>query len=311
MVKKHNCKLCNYDTTRLSDYKKHLQTKKHQRNLDKDGHHKKEELSSKKEAVSSKKGSIDLKKIKCIYCHKLIHKTNRARHLKVCKVKLKLINDNKKKQLETDKMKLEQRLEEEILEKVELQKRNKQIEEENRVLLEQFNKCLVKIWEEIKTPQVVNIQNNINVEQLTIRYVRKNFNDAHNYEDLMESQPTDVEIEQIEESPINGCYQLVKSRCIDGIEFEKRPFHCLDSARQKFALRTKDEWIDDQKGENILNEIEKIVSSIIEGYDLTNNDNIKKQVKILKQMIPKKYKIINYLMDDTILKNNAKLLKDK
>jgi hypothetical protein len=38
-----------------------------------------------------------------------------------------------------------------------------------------------------------------------------------------------------ENSAINGCFQLLKRRCIDDIDVDKRPMHLVDAARKKYT----------------------------------------------------------------------------
>ncbi len=322
-MKKYNCQICNYETNRLSDHKKHLQTKKHKNNLEKsatlqrlrrgevrtvrgEGRPYRGEFLQKSENSKKSKGFT------CEFCEKYFKdRSHKARHYKLCKDKtiheLKL-KDKELQRAEQEKLEIQKRAE---LEKLEMQKKAEQAEREKQELLEQFNNCLLKLWEEQSKPQVVNnIQNiqNINIDSLNITYVKKNFLDAYNYEDLMDPLLTHDEIQLIEESPINGCYELVKSRCIDNIELEKRPIHCVDPARKKYALRTNDEWTLDYNGNKILNGVDKKISWMIKNYDLNLTNHRDKHLKILQGMLSDKYKIMDYLKDDVILKENAKML---
>jgi hypothetical protein len=112
----------------------------------------------------------------------------------------------------------------------------------------------------------------------------------------------------IEESPINGCYELVKGRCIDNIEIEKRPIHLVDKSRKKYALRKNDEWVTDQ-GDEILKGVDQKVNWVIKRYDLNKKKDRDKQMTILQEILADKYKILDYLNDDVLLKDNAYLIK--
>jgi hypothetical protein len=192
--------------------------------------------------TSKKEVLIKKLKFNCEHCGRNIYRKNKSRHYARCKEKIKkeiqkeLEEKNKilKDQLEEEKMK---RLEYEQKNR-EMEIKNKEMEEEKNKILIKFNEHLLKIFEEKSKPQIVNVQNNnnnnINVEQLTIRYVRKNFTDAFNYEDLMKPLMNDNEIKLIEESPIGGCYELLKRRCIDDVDIEKRPIHLVDKSRKKY-----------------------------------------------------------------------------
>jgi hypothetical protein len=298
MSKKYYCGICNYETNRLSDYKKHLSTKKHKKNVEK--YSTKIVVSSTK--IVGKTTEIVEKKLNCDFCGQNFSRSDSLkRHQKVCKLKDKTLIEKEKKIYEEKNKLLEQKMKE-------LELKNKQMEEEKNQILKHFNECLMKIWQEKTKPQVVNNINNINIEQLTIRYVRKHFTDAYNYEDLMEPLLTNEEIKLIEQSPINGCYELLKGRCIDDIDIQKRPIHLVDKSRNKYALRKDGQWITD-KGESILKELDKKVSWLIKQYDLDNDTERDLQLNILQSVLSDKYKILDYLNDNVLLKDNAKLIQ--
>jgi hypothetical protein len=94
----------------------------------------------------------------------------------------------------------------------------------------------------------------------------------------------------------------LKKRC------NKRPIHLVDKSRKKYALRKDGQWITDG-GDSILKEIDKKVSWLIKRYDLDNKIQREKQLDILKMMLSEKYKILDYLNDDVLLKDNAGLIK--
>jgi hypothetical protein len=334
-MKKYICDICNYSSTRYYDIKRHNQSKKHQKN-EKNVSHKNGSSSHERGSVSHKNGNIlnkiikttKNKEIDCEYCGKKIsYKRHLKRHYSKCKYKLTYDEEIEKQQIiekiKLEKInyqlkckKLEEKLETELIEKQRIEEDRQRIEEdkqqiekEKEEILNNFNQCLIKIWEEKTKPQIVNnIQNNtINAEQLTIRYVRKNFTDAYNYDDLMIPDLSNEEIKLIEESPISGCYNLVKNRCVNGIKIDKRPLHLVDKSRNKFAVRMDDQWITNN-GDLILKGIDKKISSMINKYDLDNESDRENQMNILKMMLSNKLKILDYLSDDILLKDNAKLL---
>ncbi len=325
MSKKYSCEICIYETNRLSDHKKHLQTKKHIKNARKNST---KNVDDTTKNVDKTTKNVDAK-LKCIYCNKFYSRIDSLkRHKLKCKLKDKKLIENKQKKYEEKTKLLEKKLEEEKLERLKYEQKTKEIEEErNQIIMEkekqmkeieaeknqilqQFNEYLLKLWDEKTKPQIINnnIQNNINVEQLTIRYVRKNFTDAYNYEDLMDPLLDNNEIKLIEKSPITGCYELLKNRCIDSIDIDKRPIHLVDKSRRKYALRKDNQWITDE-GDLILKEVDKKVSWIIKGYDLNIKNDREKQMNILQMMVSDQYKILDYLNDDIILKENVNLIK--
>ena len=295
MINNYKCSICNYETHIHCNYEKHLLTKKHKQNEVNISRTNKYESRNSKYENSTEK--YDSYKLKCHICDKLISKSNKAKHIKICDKKYKL--EQKEKEIEIDKMKLQR-------EKLELEEMNKKLQQEKDDLQHKLNNIALNIWNnKTKSEPTVNIQN-INV--LTINYIRKKFNHALNFNDLMAPKLTYNEKKSIELSPINGCYELIRSRCVDDLELEKMPIHCVDISRDKYALRKMDEWIIVIGGDQIISEVDKHVSSIFKEYDLNKKEDIEKQIKIMEQMLTQRHKIIDYLRDDIILKNNAKRL---
>jgi len=143
-------------------------------------------------------------------------------------------------------------------------------------------------------------------------YVQNNFTDAHNIEDLMEKPLTQPEIDHINKcGPLSGCLNLIKTRCVDNVEEKKRPFHCVDSARSKYMLKTEDKWTIDNHGKELLNKsLPKIEQQCILSEDeraiASYNDLVKNNKNMLELMKANKSgtsKVIRNLNDQVLLKN--------
>ena len=169
-----------------------------------------------------------------------------------------------------------------------------------------------KINEEVK--QVNNIYNNCNNcnNQTTINnnlnmfHIVNNYKDAYNLEDLMNSPLTDNEMDFIiKNGATAGCFELLKTRCIDNIELPKRPFHCVDMSRSKYMLRSNDTWNVDLKGEKILKQTCPKIRSVYPTDDLSDMVTYGKNMAQLLDMEYKSKKIIGYLNNKALLKNNA------
>ena len=94
MVKKYNCKVCKYDTMRLSDYKKHLLTNKHLQNKENydilinslNLHDNNSNLLNDRLNLQ-KTGKKQI--LSCKYCNKSITRSsNLKKHHAVCKEKI-------------------------------------------------------------------------------------------------------------------------------------------------------------------------------------------------------------------------------
>ena len=78
----YECKLCNYSSKIKTQYKRHLETKKHERNEEKSAlKSKKEQKRAKKEQKRAKKSKIEQKPFKCEHCPKSFTTfANKRRH---------------------------------------------------------------------------------------------------------------------------------------------------------------------------------------------------------------------------------------
>ena len=84
----HVCQICNFSSHLLTNYNRHLKTKKHQKNVEKCG--KIVEENSKKNREKNQKSilfsTIDPQK-KCHFCHKIFSRNDSLkRHISVCKI---------------------------------------------------------------------------------------------------------------------------------------------------------------------------------------------------------------------------------
>lgn len=213
MDKVHYCNSCDYKTDRLSSYKKHLTTTKHQIN----------EMNDM------------ANKFNCQYCNKVFLKKNKIRHIDLCKKKYeKHIVDTKSNE-----------------------KKTMLTENEINNILEKF---IEKIRNDVPPQQITNnvVTNNIvaNIDKyINYNYVVQNFTDPYTIEECINAPLTKKEQKYIlSTTPAIGCEYFIKKRCIDDLPIEKRPFHCLDLSRNKFAIYTsvkKNNNCDKKKGEII------------------------------------------------------------
>jgi len=317
MQKKHNCICCNYATDKLSSYKKHLQTKKHQRNsskIPKFRLSKTDVVPSKTDSETSKMDGISSSSDEedsfvCEYCKKTFKfRNNKSRHYNRCKDKRAVEKELELNMLMAKYKELEEankRLENER-EKIEKEKEmiNKEKEEYQKEYME-----IIKCFKEGVLKQVV-VNNNDNRTYNQV-FIMNNFNDAYNFDDLMNKPLTMDEIKMIKnEGAVVATCKLLKTRCIDNIELEKRPIHCTDKTRRKILLRNNDEWKIDFGGKQTLQKTYPLVRSV---YKLDSKTvPIKKLIFNSEQLLAMETndnKIIDYVIDDIMIKNNrAKLI---
>jgi len=213
------------------------------------------------------------------------NKSNLNKHYKVCKLK--------KKEIIKDKIIKE------------LKKENEELKEVEKDFIQ-----LMKNYVEVLKNSNGNTINNINNDnrQYNMFYVINNYKDAHNIEDLINKPLTDIEKQYIlENGSTLGCYYILKSRCIDDIDIDKRPFHCIDTSRCKYLLRSKNDWDVDQNGETI---ITLGCNKIKDAYDIEDISDIEQYGKNMQQLLKLetkgKTKVLKELSKKTLLKNNIK-----
>jgi len=309
MQKKHQCICCNYETDKLSNYKKHLQTRKHKSNMTSNYSSRKDECRLKKDDCRPRKDEKYSKDgFKCEFCLKWMKdKSNKARHYKLCKEKKQKEEHEAKMSKEKELKMINNKLEKE---KLELLEKVKMLEQQKEHIKDEYMTFLKKVGE--KSLEKMGTQNIQNIS-CNIYYIMNNCKNAYDYEELMDPELTESEIESLTNSTaVNGCFNLLNNRCIEGIEFHKRPIHLLDGARKKYYVKTKGEWKVDKKGEEILNVITQKVKNIYLSKDPNDTTEIimAKNNKF-KELFDDRFKILEYADDHILLKNNVKLLIGK
>ena len=190
---------------------------------------------------------------------------------------------------------------------------NKTFRKDNK--LRHLRRCKAKKDEVKILKQTINNINNNNINnnnitnndnrQLNMYYVINNYKEACNYSDLMDKPLTKEELDYLfENGPTLGCLNLIKSRCLNDLGKDKRPFHCVDSSRDKYLLREKDDWEIDLKGEKIMN---KAINTTRDNYkyDLEElGDAMIKMGELLKLEQNGKKEILKDVKKKSLLKNN-------
>jgi len=189
--------------------------------------------------------------IKCMYCNTPItDPSNKSRHYKLCKVKQ--IKTELQVMFNKEKEELEKKYNEE---KKELEKNYKDIQTEYFELIKK-----------ISNNEIGSNNNNINTYNTC--YVINNYKDAYNYDEIMEKSLTDEEKKYLHENgPLCACLNIILTRCIEKLELEKRPFHCVDQSRQKILLRNNNEWNIDNKAQEI---IKKCYNLLCDEWNITD-----------------------------------------
>lgn len=263
------CNICQYSTVYSSNYKKHLETKSHIKNkeyFDLLGHSLNIDISL----------HTNDNNFYCRYCKKTISRRNKSSHLKICKeLKKELDSAKDKKLLEQTEFIKSLTVQSIIANKdyeLRLVKKDNIIKDKELETLKQqlIISELKKELEYKSTNQtsIVNNSNNSNNSHnkknsdnktISFVYIKNNYTEAPVYTDVMKPALTASEKKALEGiDPTTACAKLLISRCITDIDMDKRPIHCLDMSRNKFAVRIYNKWgvpkwKIDHGGENILN----------------------------------------------------------
>ena len=199
------------------------------------------------------------KEFMCEYCNNIYStKSNKVKHLKICKERKREKANKNTENILKEKYSLLKKTEQMTKQ---FNEETKKLKYEKEVISKQFNEETEKLKQEIREIEKEYLdfmksvaKNNIssttinNNNTVNMYYIINNYTEAYNYEDLMKKPLTEEEIRYIsEKGALAGCYNLIANRCINGVELERRPLHCVDTARNKYLLRKDDDWLVDEK----------------------------------------------------------------
>ena len=276
MDNKYYCKICKYTTGRLFNFNKHKLTKKHISNAT--------TFLVAKNATEVAKFATEVAKnatkkvadnVVCEYCNKSIfEKKFLKRHYKSCsKYKEYLIEHEKNNIINQLKYQLEQQLN--ILKKKDNDlKQNKETLKKKQEELEELRDTEKEYLEFMK--KVANTNTNVtNINHVNMYYIIQHYIKAKNYEDVMNPPLTTDEKQYVHENGgVYGGHYILQKRCIDGLELNERPFHCVDDARNKYMIRTNNTWHIDKKGEQVLEGIYPKMLKICAPKEISNADEL-------------------------------------
>ena len=164
--------------------------------------------------------------------------------------------------------------------------------------------------------KVANTGTNVtNIKNVNMYYIIQHYIKAKNYEDVMNSPLTTYEKNYVlENGGVYGGYHILFKRCIEGLDMEDRPFHCVDGARNKYMLRTNNTWQIDKKGEQVLEGIyPKMLKICAPNPNISSADELDEWKKHNDYMVELsnggETKILKMLNEVTLLKNNVALDK--
>jgi glutamate synthase domain-containing protein 2 len=247
------CEKCNYTTSRLSNFKRHMDSKLHATTLD----------------YNNKKKRATERKHICICGKSYVHHTSLYKHRKSCEIHIKsedIDNNSEEIVLTNDTSKNIDNLCNMVT----------QLIEENKNLQQN----LIDISQK-PTNVVQNIQNNrFNV----INYLNTECKDAMNLSDYVAN--IQYSFDDLQYLHDNGLVKSIERTFIQGLldmDKTKRPIHCSDSKRSQFYVKDQDEWTKDNERDIIISSLKRITDQqcdVLKQWKNLNKDwldNEKKQ----------------------------------
>ena len=270
------CNACDYKTQNTSNYIRHNKSKNHiwhQEYFDLLGY-----LLDTNPPIDSNIVLTDIE-FYCNHCNKVLSKKNKSTHFKLCIQLNQALTDARNKCIEAEKEITKKEIVElnhkiVILQKdaeldklklqTELDKLKKDIEikdlktEINALKQIEIHGNENNIKSNNNSNNITKINNNNNNKSISLVYIKNNYKNAPVYEDIMAKELTAEERKSIKDlSPMTACTKLIRQRCIENVDMDKRSLHCLDMARYKYASRIRNKfgeprWRVDLGGEHIL-----------------------------------------------------------
>ena len=271
--KKFECKFCDYITSHMGDYKKHLKTKRHVSNSKKafpKSGNRGEKNSPKSIKIcecgrefKTRSGLWKHKKT-CVYVgddknvSKCFQKVENVSNVSKNSPKKKKKKNNKKKVVETSAFfsvdhSVELKLKEMEIENMRLQ---------NQILKQQLEndamKAINKLADKVGDTNCHNTQNiNINM------YLNDKCKNAMNLEDFVDK--IKLTLQDLNYAGGNGLTKSINNvfvKSLGDLEPEERPIHCSDKQKKVFYVKENDEWAKDEN--NI--QIDRTIHNIHMGH---------------------------------------------
>ncbi len=262
---KYYCEKCDYNTSRLSSYNKHLTTAKH--------------LGKQKETQKLQKVAENYT---CDYCDKIYRsRSSLWKHKQKCML---IDTDNNVEQTEELKtvsnlttivetlVGQNNKLMETIAEneKKQEQKQKKQ-QEENQKLQSQ----LIEAVKEGKTINNINNVSNVNNVNYSINvFLNDQCKDAMSLTDFIDN--IKYQLEDLEDVGRLGYVDGISKLFIEnlsGMEVTKRPIHCTDLKRKSLYIKNNDEWTKDNNNTEMRKAINKVANNNMKNIDKWRDAN--------------------------------------
>lgn len=265
MTTPFECIKCNYKTKSAFNFKRHINSSKHKKNIC---------------------APIDgiKKKYVCECGKKYKYHTGLAKH----KHKCKFINEQKEEKEKEEKQEKEKQRDEEIellkaqLAEIKLQQKQQQEKEtkNNTILLETVQQLAENTNKIVENAGAGNNYTDCYNQKMTINvFLNEECKNAMNLTDFVDQFK--VSLEDLQYTRDNGFAQGITNiftKQLKDMDPTTRPIHCSDSKRLQFYVKDENEWVKDSDGKQLDSTINKIkikqANSLTE-WELEHPDFIK------------------------------------
>ncbi len=231
---KYCCKLCDYNTCRLSQYERHLNTSKHK--------------NIQNETNETSFETKNNKKFQCKCLQIFNSRTTLWRHNKTCKLKDNNTSTEINIEIKED-MSIIQKLFEE----------NKEFK---KIIMDQtktIQELAMKVGNTINT----NSNNTINKKTFNLNFfLNETCKDALNMTDFVNS--IQIHLKDLEntatEGYVNGISNII-IRELKDLDINKRPIHCSDIKRETLYIKDNNSWIKENEEKDKIKKVIKEVSN--------------------------------------------------
>ena len=297
------CKVCDYNTSKKSDFDKHLSTRKH------------DDMVT-METVETKKSQKVAQHNMCNKCKKVYNtRSGLWKHMKICDYITNVsVLSSEGYEKEESSVKIDNLYnipnKDELL--LKLIKDNDEMMKIIKGQQEQINSIIPKIGNTTNN----NTTNNFNLNV----FLNEQCKDALNISDFIDSLK--ITLEDLLFSKTNGISRGITDVMIKGLkelDIHKRPIHCTDIKRDTMYIKDEDKWQKDENHDMMKNTIVKIADkerTALQQWAIDNPDWIeteRKQIEYLTMMRSICEPIENYNnYERKIIKNLGKeILVDK
>lgn len=301
LPKKPVCDLCDFSSSSKKDFRRHLATQKHKKNVN----------SYQIVTDSYQKTQKTPRPFQCDCGKSYAHKQNLYSHRKKCKYEApeensdndELISIENMGELDYKKMFLE------------MMQQNKELQNTICELIPKVGNNAV-----VNTNTVVNNTNNVNNNINISVFLNNNCKEAYSLNDFVKQIEVNVSdlIFTSKKGLITGLSNII-IQSINQLPLVKRPFWCVDKKRKTMYIKGDDEWSEDkgsEKTKEAIKSIGVIQAKSTNKYAKTNPDwmdSDKKKdiyIDIIKEttsdLVPKVDKILNTLIDSVHLSKETK-----